>query len=116
MTSLDDLIHALVRAALEEDRAADDVTTAALVPPDEQAGCPGREGERGAGRPACRRAAFAEVDAALAWIEHLEDGAGLSPGDHVATVTGSLAAILRGERVALNFVTHLAEWRRRRTR
>lgn len=98
-----------MRAALEEDRAADDVTTAALVPAGQQGTAVLIAKESGvlAGLPVAL-AAFTEVDGSLAWVQHLEDSAGVSPGDHVASVTGSLASILRGERVALNFVTHLS--------
>ena len=35
------------------------------------------------------------------------EGAAASPGDTVATVTGSVRALLTGERVALNFLMHL---------
>ncbi len=103
------LVRRLVRAALTEDRAADDVTTAALVPPEQRgsgviiAKAPGvLAGLRVA------REVFAAVDATLDWREERRDGDRLAPGDRVAAVAGSLSSILRGERVALNYLCHLS--------
>jgi nicotinate-nucleotide pyrophosphorylase (carboxylating) len=44
----------------------------------------------------------------LRWSEEAADGSRVSAGQVVARVEGSLASILRGERVALNFVCHLS--------
>jgi nicotinate-nucleotide pyrophosphorylase (carboxylating) len=104
-----DLVRRLVDAALAEDRAADDVTTAALVPADQQGSAELVAKEQGvlAGL-AFAREAFASVDPALRWIEDAADGERVAPGRVIARVEGSLSAILRGERVALNFVCHLS--------
>jgi nicotinate-nucleotide pyrophosphorylase (carboxylating) len=53
-------------------------------------------------------AVFAAVDGSLVWRPHTEDGRPVSPGDRAASVEGPLASILRGERVALNYLTHLS--------
>ncbi len=110
MTSFDDeLIRRVVRAALAEDRAGDDVTTAALVPPDQQGRAMLIAKESGVlAGIAVAGSAFAAVDGGLEWNERMQDGARLGPGTPVATVAGALASILRGERVALNFLTHLS--------
>ena len=102
-------VRDLVRAALAEDRAGDDVTTAALVPPDQAGRAELIAKEQGvlAGL-AFAAAAFAAVDPKLRWSEEAADGDRVSPGQVVARVEGSLASILRGERVALNFVCHLS--------
>ncbi|MCH7576932.1 MAG: carboxylating nicotinate-nucleotide diphosphorylase [Chloroflexi bacterium] len=99
----------LALSALAEDRADRDVTTAALVPPDQT----GRaliiakaEGVL-AGLPIVR-AVFTAVDTALVWKPSLEDGHRLSSGDRVVTIEGSLSSILRAERTALNYLTHLS--------
>ncbi len=102
-------LRRLAEDALAEDRASEDVTTATLVPNDQRG--------RGviiaradgilAGLPLAR-AVFAAADASLAWRPHIDDGHRLSPGDRVATIEGSLASILRAERVALNYLTHLS--------
>ena len=102
-------LRRLAESALAEDRANRDVTTAALVP--------GGQSGRGliiakaegilAGLPVAR-AVFAAVDTALVWKPSLEDGHPLSSGDRVVTIEGSLSSILRAERVALNYLTHLS--------
>jgi nicotinate-nucleotide pyrophosphorylase (carboxylating) len=103
------LVRRLVRAALAEDRATEDVTTAALVPPEQRgsgaimAKAPGVL----AGLPVAR-AVFAAVDPSLEWREERRDGDRLAPSDRVAAVAGSLSSILRGERVALNYLCHLS--------
>ncbi len=103
------LIRRLVAVALDEDRARDDVTTAALLPPEQRgrgvivAKAPGVL----AGLEFARRA-FAEINDSLRWEAHVEDGAAVSPGERIAAVEGSLASILRAERVALNFLSHLS--------
>ncbi len=101
-------LRALAEAALAEDRAREDVTTAALVPP----------GQRGrgvvivkapgvlAGLPVAA-AVFATIDPSPDWHSDKRDGDRLSPGDRVAVIEGPLASILRAERVALNYLTHL---------
>jgi len=103
------LLRRLAEAALAEDRADHDVTTLALVPP-EQAGrsviIAKAEGVL-AGLPLAG-AVFAAVDGSLIWRPHTEDGRPVSPGDRVASVEGPLSSILRGERVALNYLTHLS--------
>jgi len=103
------LIRQLVRVALAEDRAAEDVTTAALVPPDQRGRavvCAKAEGVL-AGL-ALAEAVFAAVDASLRWTALKADGDRLHPGDRIAEAEGSLASILRAERAALNFLTHLS--------
>jgi nicotinate-nucleotide pyrophosphorylase (carboxylating) len=102
-------LRRLAESALIEDRADQDVTTAALIPEDQT----GRgliiakaEGIL-AGLPVAR-AVFAAVDTALVWKPSLEDGHRLSPGSRVVTIEGSLSSILRAERAALNYLTHLS--------
>jgi len=104
-----DLVRRLVEAALVEDRAAEDVTTAALVPADQSGHAELVAKEQGvlAGL-AFAREAFATGDPKLRWNEDAADGDRVEPGQVVARVEGSLAAILRAERVALNFVCHLS--------
>jgi nicotinate-nucleotide pyrophosphorylase (carboxylating) len=98
-----------VEAALAEDRAERDVTTLALVPPDQRGHAVLQAKAHGilAGL-AYARAAFAAVDATLRWTERSADGDKLSPGQAIALIEGPLAAILRAERVALNYACHLS--------
>jgi len=103
------LVRQLVEAALAEDRAADDITTNALVPPGQSGRATITAQAEGvlAGLPLAR-ATFAHVDSTLKWTDLKAEGARISPGDNVATVEGALASILRAERVALNFLAHLS--------
>jgi nicotinate-nucleotide pyrophosphorylase (carboxylating) len=102
-------LRRLARSALKEDRAWQDVTTAALVPPEQRGRGVIIAREEGvlAGLPMAE-AVFKEVDPSLQWWPLAPEGSRLSPGQEVARIEGPLAAILRGERVALNFLTHLS--------
>jgi nicotinate-nucleotide pyrophosphorylase (carboxylating) len=102
-------VRVLVEAALAEDRSERDITTQALVPQEQTGRAELIATEQGvlAGL-AFAASAFAAVDPKLRWIEEAADGDRLEPGQVVARVEGSLASILRGERVALNFVCHVS--------
>jgi nicotinate-nucleotide pyrophosphorylase (carboxylating) len=102
-------LDAVIDAALAEDTARGDITSAALLPPD----LPGRAsilvkeagvlaGIRVAGR------VFRRVDPSLKIEFLIEDGSPVRPGDIAATVAGNVASILKGERVALNFLQRLS--------
>ncbi len=95
--------------ALAEDAAWRDVTTAALVPPDQQGRAVIIAKAQGvlAGL-AVAEAVFHALDASLAFEAAAADGARLSPGQVVARIDGALNPILRGERVALNFLQRLS--------
>ncbi len=102
-------IRRLARNALREDKAWQDVTTAALVPPQQKGRGIIIAREEGvlAGLPMAE-AVFQAVDPLLRWRPLAAEGSRLSPGQEVAHVEGSLAAILHAERVTLNYLTHLS--------
>ncbi len=100
----------IVEWALEEDAARRDVTTAAL-------------GEYGRRKRACRVVAREDLvvagwplvcvtyDALAGGVElsqAVSEGVGISPGTVIGTVAGESGQILRGERVALNFLCRLS--------
>lgn len=99
----------LVRAALDEDGAGDDLTTRALVPPDQLARAVFLAKGTGviAGIDAVT-VTFQEIDSGLRLEVRSADGSAVSPEDVVAVVSGSVSSILRAERTALNFLTHLS--------
>lgn len=99
----------IVDAALEEDGARDDVTTRALVPPDQEGSASIVMKSEGVvcGLPVAE-AVFAELDPSLRFEALQSDGACVRSGDGVAHVQGALAPILGGERVALNFLQRLS--------
>jgi nicotinate-nucleotide pyrophosphorylase (carboxylating) len=51
---------------------------------------------------------FAQADADLEFTVKIKDGTTIKPGAVAATVRGRIASILKGERVALNFLQHLS--------
>jgi len=51
---------------------------------------------------------FVKVDPSLKVEVLIKDGAEVKPGDIVATISGSVASILKAERVALNFLQRLS--------
>jgi nicotinate-nucleotide pyrophosphorylase (carboxylating) len=102
-------LDAVIGAALEEDTGRGDVTTEALLPP----GLPGKARflikEAGvlAGIDVAARV-FRRVDPSLKVQVLIKDGTAVRPGDIAGTVAGSAAAILKGERVSLNFLQRLS--------
>ena len=104
-----DAVRRAVAVALAEDAAWRDVTTSALVPPDQQGQAVIVVKAEGvlAGLPVAE-SVFHAVDGSLALEAALPEGARLSPGQAVARVSGALNPILRAERVALNFLQRLS--------
>jgi nicotinate-nucleotide pyrophosphorylase (carboxylating) len=102
-------VRAAVAAALAEDLTPLGDLSAALVPAGAtiEAAFTSRAAGVLAGT-ACATEAFAQIDprVQVAWSHH--DGARVEPGTTVATVSGPLAAVLTGERTALNFLCHLS--------
>jgi nicotinate-nucleotide pyrophosphorylase (carboxylating) len=100
------LTDSIVRRALEEDLGgAGDLTTDAIVGRDERAEA--RIVAREAGRVAGLRiscSAFHLLDPDITVEYAVEDGEDVEAGFTLATVRGPAAAILSGERTALNFL------------
>jgi nicotinate-nucleotide pyrophosphorylase (carboxylating) len=110
MTMLTDaVIQAAVTAALSEDAPWGDVTSEGLLPPGTPARLAIRAKSAGVlcGLPLAE-AVFRAVEPALRWEPALADGAALTPGAVAAVVVGEARALLRGERVALNFLQRLS--------
>jgi nicotinate-nucleotide pyrophosphorylase (carboxylating) len=104
------MVEPVVRAALLEDLGrAGDLTTDAIVPEDARATCAlvARHPGVVAGLDFAE-VAFRLIDPRLEFTVSLRDGSRLKPGDVIATVSGPARGILTGERVALNFLTHLS--------
>ena len=53
-------------------------------------------------------AVFERIDSSLTAHDLLTDGCALSPGDEIALIEGSVDSILRGERIALNFLQRMS--------
>ncbi len=105
----DPWLASLLDQALAEDIGSGDVSTAVAVP----------AGRRARGRIVARQDGvlaglpllpplFARLDAEVAVALHLTDGQRVAAGEVAATLRGPAAAILTGERTALNFLQHLS--------
>jgi nicotinate-nucleotide pyrophosphorylase (carboxylating) len=99
----------LVQRALHEDVGTGDITTSATVPAD----------ARGEGRLIAKAplvlaglpvtiSVFHALDSGIDVRVQRDDGAELQPGDCIAVIAGPAAALLTGERVALNFLQRLS--------
>ena len=99
----------VVDAALAEDLAGGDVTTDSLIPQHIEASANFVPRSPGviAGLEVAS-AVFARVDSTLRFTPRLIDGDRVEGGEIVAVVSGSLSSILRGERVALNFMQRMS--------
>jgi nicotinate-nucleotide pyrophosphorylase (carboxylating) len=99
----------LIDLALEEDLGPGDATTQAIIPPDllGEAHIRAKQTLVAAGLPVAARV-FRKLDQGLAFEPATADGQEAPPGTVLARVTGSVASILTGERVALNFLQHLS--------
>ena len=86
-----------------------DLTTTLLIPPSRQGQAVFRARAAGvlAGLPAVALVVGA-IDPQLRFEPLCPDGAGVRPGDRLATITGRAGSILIGERTALNFLQHLS--------
>ena len=104
-----DEVRAIIRRALDEDGVFNDITTAALVPPDQTGGGVLLAKEAGvvAGLPVFA-AVMREVDSEIQVEPLIAEAARVAPGDEVARVFGRYASLLRGERVALNLLQRLS--------
>jgi nicotinate-nucleotide pyrophosphorylase (carboxylating) len=102
-------LHALVKSALDEDGAFNDLTTIATVVSDRHARGRLVAREHGVlcGIPLALEA-FRTLDPKVTMRVDCEDGARLEPGDSVLYLSGHARALLAAERVALNFMQRLS--------
>lgn len=102
-------IDNIIDLALAEDVSHGDVTSETLIPPGLRGWASILARAEGvlAGIEVVRRV-FLKVDPSLKFERPLEDGARVRPGDGVANVFGRVISILKGERVALNFLSWLS--------
>jgi len=103
------VIDDIVLAALEEDAAQNDVTTAATVEPGQwgRGTFVAKDGGVIAGLPVAA-AAMTALDEDVSFDTLVRDGQKVAGGTPIAEVEGRMAAILSCERVALNFLQRLS--------
>jgi nicotinate-nucleotide pyrophosphorylase (carboxylating) len=109
MTMTTTQLHRLVRLALAEDCATDDVTTRLLFPRAVKArgAIIAKQPAVVAGLPVAR-AVFQSVDRSVRFRPLVRDGARVQAGSVIAALSGDGRSLLAGERVALNFLQHLS--------
>jgi len=102
-------LDGIIDRALAEDIGPADITSEILIPP-------GLNGQafllikaRGilAGGEIAKKVLL-RVDPSLKVELHITDGSKVKPGDKIATISGSVASILKAERVALNLLQRLS--------
>jgi nicotinate-nucleotide pyrophosphorylase (carboxylating) len=104
-----DELRALVKSALDEDGAFNDLTSLATIVSDRHAR--GRLVARAAGvlcGVPLAVEAFCQLDSRATIRVDREDGSTLSPGDSVLYISGQPRELLAAERVALNFMQRLS--------
>lgn len=108
MESPDSDVMELIRRALEEDAAANDITTGRLA-------LEGTGRATVTARSACvvsgqraARSVYHLLDESVEYNAVRRDGTAVAPGETVADVVGPIGAILSGERTALNLLQHLS--------
>lgn len=109
MDERDDNLKSLITRVLNEDAVHEDVTTSLLV--DTRLRALAEVVVRAGGVISGHRPAeevFRAIDGTVSYTVISADGSRVEAGDCVARVEGTCAAILSGERSALNFLQHLS--------
>jgi nicotinate-nucleotide pyrophosphorylase (carboxylating) len=102
-------INKIIDLALYEDTGFGDITSEAIIPSElvGKASIVAKEEGILAGGDIAKLV-FLRAEPSLEVDILTQDGKKLKPGDAVATISGSVTSILKGERVALNFLSHLS--------
>lgn len=102
-------ISSLIKAALEEDIGAGDITTLATIPADRLASARflAKQNLVLAGLDVAHTV-FMTIDGSIEWSASKNDGELISKGMEFATVSGNARALVMGERTALNFLQRLS--------
>lgn len=100
----------LIKVALEEDLGSNgDITSLATIPTDKKITTTINTREDGilSGVDVAKRV-FGEVDKTLNVQNHLKDSDAFKAGSTILTISGNAQNILKAERTALNFLSHLS--------
>lgn len=103
----EELITRIIDLALEED--GEDITSRAIFGPAERMKATFRAKAEGvlAGTEVVRRV-FGRIDSSAVCSFFVNDGQSVRPGDAIGIVEGPAVAVLKGERVALNFLQRMS--------
>jgi nicotinate-nucleotide pyrophosphorylase (carboxylating) len=105
----DDYMEKIIGMALAEDAGRGDITSEILIPCDLQGKAYMLVKEKGiiAGNQVAEKV-FYNIDSSLKISIQIKDGTAVKSGDITMLISGNLRSILKGERVALNFVQRLS--------
>ncbi len=103
------IVKELVKSALIEDIGPGDLTTDSLISPDKTiiASYNSREDGIISGLPLLK-IIFSRLDPEIKIETYVKDGEKVSSGRKIAQVSGNAAAILKGERLSLNFLQRMS--------
>ena len=102
-------VKSIVKSALAEDIGTGDITTTLTIPDRSEAtGVIGANDQGVIAGLELVGATFRALDDQIAVKEAVHDGAKVSCGETIATVSGRTRGILTGERVALNFLQRMS--------
>ncbi len=102
-------IDRIISFSLREDIGSGDITTNSIVTRDKKSCASFYVKEPGivAGLTIAK-SVFKKLDNSINWKNFVKDGDRVAAGTKIASISGSLRAILTGERTALNFLQHLS--------
>jgi len=109
MDDVEKYVESIIEHSLIEDATDKDITTETLISREWQGEAyflSKTEGVLAGIQIACK--VFSKIDPQIKFNILIQDGNNIKKGDILARVSGSLAAILKGERTALNFLQHLS--------
>lgn len=103
------IINKIVEAAIEEDLAYGDLTTDNLISASAKSKAVFTLKENGivAGFEVAE-SVFEKIDSSLNFLPLVKEGEMLAAGTEIARIEGAAASILKGERIALNFMQRLS--------
>ena len=109
MLKISSQIRQLIRAALKEDIGKGDVTSTAFVPQGTRGEAQIHAKQNGimCGGPIASEA-FRMVNPKLKIVQKVREGVKIHRGDTAFVIQGEVRAILKAERVVLNFLAHLS--------
>ncbi|HDZ25912.1 hypothetical protein LCGC14_1693070 [marine sediment metagenome] len=105
----EDATDALIETALKEDLPQGDITSENIIPADSESKAIILAKEEGvlAGIDVARRV-FSKIDPSVIFKKNLNDGQKFRKGQTLATILGSSISLLKGERIALNFLQRMS--------
>jgi nicotinate-nucleotide pyrophosphorylase (carboxylating) len=105
----EDATDALIETALKEDMPQGDITSENIIPADSESEAIILAKEEGvlAGIDVAERV-FHKIDPSIVFKKNLNDGQKFRKGQTLATIQGSSISLLKGERIALNFLQRMS--------